>query len=240
MAQKARLDLARVLRLDTDGERSRARRIATAIVAEWKMLARSELDSSAQEYQRSIHIGKADEHGISVELVGKVANLVEQGMGPGGIGTSGPYDVRKFVLKPGTSNLRHGAKGMYVNVPFRRTAGAVRAMGGQSALDQAYALRGVRSVGGRIKWPKSGKTRLGPGLSPKLKPHHATDPLAGLVRFHKQYSRTAGRKQPSTFRNWRRMSEGGKPWISRGVRPRNLAQRVARRLPLLLTHMEDW
>jgi hypothetical protein len=240
MAKAPRLDLASVLRLDTDGERSRARRIATAIVADWKAEARAELGSTSQEYRNAIRIGKADEHGVSVELVGKVPNLVEQGMGPGGIGTSGPYDVRKFVLKPGTSNLRHGAKGMYVNVPFRHTAGSIRAMGGESALDQAYNLRGVRSVGGRIKWPKSGPRALPPGLAPKMKPHHAADPLAGLVRFHKQYARTKGRKQPSTFKTWRRMSEGGKPWISRGVRPRNLADRVLRRLPRLLQHLEEW
>lgn len=236
----ARLDLASVLRLDTAGEKARALRIATAVVADWKMEARQELNSSAAEYQKAIRIAKADEHGVSIELVGKIPNLVEQGMGPGGIGTSGPYDQRKFILKPGTSNLRHGAKGMYVNVPFRRSAGQVREMGGQSALDMAYKLSGVRSEGGRVKWPTSGMKRLPGGLAPKMKPHHTADPLAGLVRFHKQYSRTTGRKQPSQFKSWRRISEGGKPWISPGVTPRHLAQKVSRRLPSLLKHLEEW
>jgi hypothetical protein len=229
-----------MLRLDVPGRKERVNRIALAVAHDWKMVAMNELGSSSQEYRGGITIGRSDERGATVELVGKLPNLIEQGMGPGGIGTSGPYDVRKFVLKPGTSNLRVGKKGMYVNVPFRKGAGQVRAMGGQTALDAAYKLRGVRSIGGRIKWPKSGKVRLEPGHAAKLKPHHATDPLAGLVRFHKKYARTKTRKQESGFATWRRMSEGGKPWISKGVRPRNLAQKVLQRLPSLLKGLEEW
>lgn len=234
------IDIAKILRLDKSGQQERARRIATAIAVEWAMVARAELGKTSREYRRSIAITKADDTGVAVELRGALPNLVEQGMGPGGIGTSGPYDVRKFVLKPGTSNLHVGKRGMYVNVPFPMGAGQVRALGGQTALDAAYKLRGVRSVGGQVKWPKSGPARLGPGHAPKIKAHHAHDPLEGLVRFHKKYARTKHKGQESKFQTWRRMSEQGKPWISRGVRPRNLAQKVLRRLPLLLKTLEAW
>jgi hypothetical protein len=39
--------------------------------------------------------------GCEIVISGIVPHMVEEGMGPGGRGTEGPYDMRKFVLRPG-------------------------------------------------------------------------------------------------------------------------------------------
>lgn len=52
--------------------------------------------------------------------------------------------------------------------------------------------------------------RLPAGLTPKLKPHHATDVHAGLVRFN---SSTPGGANSSQFLTFRVMSEKSKGWI---------------------------
>ena len=63
---------------------------------------------------------------------------------------------------------------------------------------------------------------------------HATDPLAGLVRQLTVYS---GANAQSTYRTWRTASEGGKPWVSRGVTARRIADRVLAAMPDILTRM---
>ena len=52
--------------------------------------------------------------------------------------------------------------------------------------------------------------RLPAGMSPKLKPHHATDPHAGMVRFD---TSTPGGAKSSAYLTFRTMSEKSKGWI---------------------------
>lgn len=52
--------------------------------------------------------------------------------------------------------------------------------------------------------------RLPAGLSPKLQPHHKTDPHAGMVRFN---TSTPGGAKSSAYLTFRTMSEKSKGWI---------------------------
>ena len=84
--------------------------------------------------------------------------------------------------------------------------------------------------------------RMEIGTVPKLKPHHVSDPLAGMVRLGSTYSRKgkAPVTQTSGYRTWRRASYKNKDpqaWISKGVRPRKFADRVASNLPTLISQV---
>lgn len=51
--------------------------------------------------------------------------------------------------------------------------------------------------------------RLPAGLAPMLKPHHKTDPLAGMVRFNT----STGKSKSSAYMTFRTMSESSTGWI---------------------------
>ena len=222
-ARRHRIDLKSIVgRALTDG-----RRLSDALVAvtraRWAREARERLGVSAANrgaYVQGLVTRDMDSTGTAgVDLVGTMPNIFEQGMGPSGVGSEGSYDVRKFVLKPGTSNLKHGKKGMYVNIPFSHTAGAILAAGGKGALKAAKALPAYRPGGGR-----------GQGLGAE----HG-DRLSGLVRQEDSYSRGAkGPVVQSRYTTWRTMSEGGKPWMSKGIAARRIAQRVLAAMPDLI------
>ena len=79
---------------------------AIRLKEEWVARASSELAGTVGEYVRGIEIGipvvgsgiDAD-ISISISLDGLVANMIEQGLGPQGVGSTGPFDMRKFILK---------------------------------------------------------------------------------------------------------------------------------------------
>lgn len=65
--------------------------------------------------------------------------------------------------------------------------------------------------------------RLPAGMSPKLKPHHATDPHAGMVRFD---TSTPGGAKSSAYLTFRTMSEKSKGWIVPPQEGQKIAQGV--------------
>ena len=93
-----------------------------------------------------------------------------------------------------------------------------------AALKQARALAPTLSPsqGGRTQWGG----RLPPGLAPKLRPDHHSDPLAGIVRREAAYSAAAAAGSQSTYRKWRRITQWGKPWIHPGIRAAHIASKV--------------
>jgi hypothetical protein len=108
----------------------RKRAAAYAIQSAWKALARNKLTGkrSKSEYIGSIEVTDSVPDKISVALVGTLANIREQGMGPGGIGTQGPYDVRKFLLRDTTKSIRRSKTGArYLHVPFSHTRASIAA-----------------------------------------------------------------------------------------------------------------
>ena len=252
--------------LGAEENTKRMRILAEVIAAEWKDLAKERLKSTASAYIASIHIRRVTRRTCTVSLPGtgsgkkasQLARIVEFGMGPGGIGTQGPYDVRKTVLKAGTSKLRYNKKGggMYVNIPFGHTPGSVASQGGTPLADKVSSTaftHSVTSVRRHTSWG-SRLSKKDTAHIPKLRSKdkiikwdgkeytqhaHATNPLQGLVKFGTTFSKHKRTKKPvkqsgSEYMTWRRMSFGGKPWISKGVQARRLGEEIAAKVPKLV------
>lgn len=221
----ARFNIGDIIRQSMPVASVMARRVQAGIMAAWAAEARANLGRSNKTtaaYVGGIQPSSTSQAGV--ELVGTFPNMFEQGMGPGGVGTEGPYDLRTTLLKATTRSIRFGKRGMYLNVPFDVSAAQIKALGGNAALKQARALAPTLSPsqGGRTQWGG----RLPPGLAPKMRPDHHSDPLAGIVRREAAYSTAAAAGSQSTYRKWRAISEGGKPWIHPGIRAAHIATRV--------------
>lgn len=231
------LDLVSIVSRSLPTAAVMSRRVAAAILSTWSAEAGALGVSGRRisEYRRALFPSTEERDTgatASVELLGTFPNMLEQGMGPGGVGTEGAYDLRTFLLRASTRNIRHGKHGMYLNVPFDRTAAFIEKAGGKPALEAAKALAPTTSVRGpggvdRTLWGG----RMPAGMAPKLKEHHATDPLAAMVRKLGHYSQGVSQ---STYRAWRTISEGGKPWIHPGIRARRLADRVNAAMPEII------
>lgn len=237
------IDMDRVLRrlgLGAAVSDKKALLLAKMVLQEWQALSR-DLKTTRAAYKAALQLRRVGEGWFRVSLpdetvdaaapkVAMIARMIEFGMGPGGIGTSGPYDIRTFLLRETTRRVHHGKNGLYVNVPFDHTAKGIRELGGSSALRQAQRLSGTSTIGGATSWGD----RLPEGLAPKSQPHHSTDLLAGLVRLAAQYN-GAGSKT-SGYRTWRRASwtAPAPKWTSKGIRARHYGDLVFARLPDLM------
>lgn len=228
----SRFDLASIVRRSMPFGANVASRIQAAIQAEWAAEARQGLGRSAATVSKYIAgLQPSATSNAGVELVGTFPNMFEQGLGPGGVGTEGAFDLRTTLLKATTRSIKHGKKGMYLNVPFDMSEGAITAAGGKDAMKQARKLSPTWSFpNGRTQWGG----RLPPGLAEKAKPHHATDPLAGIVRREVAYSDAAAPGSQSGYRKWRTISEGGKPWIHPGFMAARIASRVMAKLDQII------
>lgn len=227
----------RSLGLDLDSRRDRMNRIAHVILAEWGGEARRELRSTLPAYLKALGIREITENSCTVELPGMgtpsrvavLAQMVEFGMGPGGIGTEGAFDVRTFLLRDGRK---------HVNVPFSWNLALIREFGGTGETSGAGVARMASKLKATTTSPE-GRTlwggRLPSGLAKKMQPHHVSDPLAGLVRKASTFSRKDGKTvvQTTDFRAWRRASWANRDpsaWLHRGIKARRLADRVASRI----------
>ena len=227
--------------------------VAEAIAAEWAAEARATLRRTVAPYLKSIGIRELSETKAVVALPGPgtdkktatKARIAEFGMGPGGIGTEGAYDVRKFLLRGTTRNIHWGKNGPYVNVPFTRR-GAISSVPGPLEIERLggnRALAAARKLAPRVNDPVTKKLLLRGGTLPsgfaaKLREHHVSDPLAGLVRNASSYSTASGPDlRTSGFTVWRRASWANKhplAWMSKGVRARHLSRRVQAKVPDLI------
>lgn len=232
--------------LDSRSRKARLHTAATIVLAAWQQEARGAFRSLRRAYLGSLTLGELTDTRATVELAGEgaegkaaqLARMGEFGMGPGGVGTVGRYDIRTFALKQGTRSLRWGRQGPYLNVPFDRKPVEIKRMGGAAALRQARNLAATTSLpaeggGARTRWGG----RLPAGLAPKLREHHVADPLQGLVRLASSYSQGAdgaARVQTTGYRLWRRMSWAGQPWWHPGIAARRLGERVGAKVPELI------
>lgn len=237
-----RIDIAAICGIDAPGRARMMRDLGDAIVSDWGAAAARELGRTAREYRRAIQIAKVTPAGVRIVLTGMLPNILEQGMGPGGVGTEGAYDQRQFVLKPGTRQLRRSKAGrLYVNVPFPWSVDAIRAAGGGAAVKAARALAPSRTrPGARFRPPGSNLVNpedmeYGTSWGGRLpaRPGVDRDPLAGLVRLEKVYSEATRGRPQSQYMTFRTMSEGGEAWMTPGVRARRLAEGVIERIPEL-------
>lgn len=259
--------------LDARSRLGRMQAIAEMVLAEWQAAARASgkmHNRTLPSYLRALAVREVTADRCVVELAGSalratdggdkvatMAMMMEFGMGPGGIGTEGPYDIRTMVLKAGTRNLRMGKSGWYVNIPFDHTPASILERGGKEALKLAQDLRyRIVDAAGKASWDTrtwngchgvlvntaQRARRLPAGRAPigfnKIlgpeKGRHATDLLAGMVRLGSTYSRgpdSLPRIQTTGYRTWRRMSAAGKPWMHPGIQALRLGERVAGYVP---------
>lgn len=228
------------------------RNIAEAVLAEWGAQARAKIKSGRllSAYIQSLSIQEASEARAVIALPGPdagpksavLARMAEFGMGPGGIGTQGPYDIRTFVLKAGTRKLHMGKNGPYVNIPFDMSPDQIKDAGGSKALKMARAMHPHTRPGpvksGVLRRLPAGLAAVG---SNKITGHsHVSDSLEGLVRRASSYSQHPDGTtvtQTSGYRKWRRMSWSGKPWMSKGVQAHHIGESVAREVPKIVKDM---
>lgn len=229
-------ELLEAVGLDRKGRKNRMRRMGDVLVAEWAATARKDgkMRSSLSAYVRAIGIRKVTHDTVVVALPHKetgsatLARMLEFGLGPGGIGSSGPYDVRRFLLRPSARSApKMGSTGPYRNVPFKHTTAKIKNMGGNAALQAAAALGPTRVRGGSWNGPKlaEGYTQRIANVNTGLR--HRTDRLAGLRRMVGTRGRT------TRYITFRRASWAGQPWMHRGITAREIGEQVARRVPEL-------
>ena len=235
-------NLVRALQLTREDARRRAQTLADLVLAEWSAKARAKLNTTRAAYLRSLQVRNVTEAGFICGLPASpqtavIAHMVEQGMGSGGIGSTGPYDVRKYLLRASTRNIRRSKAGrLYLRVPFGHTTKSLK---GYSSQVYAAARRLKATTTDATRKTRYGG-RLPAQMVPKLKPHHVSDPLAGLVRLASTYSKKrsgAPNKQTSGYRTWRTASYSNtdpNAWRSSGIRARRIMNDVVKELPALI------
>ena len=203
--------------------------IERIVTQEWKAASRS-LGRTRQVYRDNIVVDMKTPDKLQMSLRGTVPNIVEQGMGPGGVGTYGAYDIRKFIKFKDKD---------YVNVRFEHLGASKGKTDSAKAIRKLAVSRSKPNEQGFI-YGKKTKKNLGPRLPPgfaqvKKNPttgkRHSTDFLAGMIRTRAEGASARSGAQHTTFR---RLSKNGKPWMSSGVRPRRYAAKIVKALPALI------
>jgi hypothetical protein len=214
-------------------------RLVRKVTERWTRAARSRLGSRrANAYIRAMRV-EPTQHGFRLALRSTRAMMLELGMGPGGIGTQGPYDMRKVLLRPGTRSVRRSKDGhLYLHVPFRMTKAKIVALGGHGAYTAAHALQATTTIttgSGRrtVTWGRdlrTGKHSALPAGMAMRQPGHATDRLARTYKFHRLEHLVRGGPVRATYGNFRTISDGpkGKPWMHPGVRAHRIMLEVMR------------
>jgi hypothetical protein len=229
----------------------RMRRIADVVIAEWKAEARLALKSSYSDYVKSITPVEISEHRVIIDLPGDdvpdnistLARIVEFGMGPGGIGTTGAYDVRTFLLRRSTSNIRTGKNGPYVRVPFERSLAAIQSTATRGKKSAAVdAVKNLTATVTRDNMTTNWGERLSAGfahvrVNPTTGIPHKTDYLHGMIRKASKGSTASGGGQTSGFGTFRTASWAGNPWMSKGVTPRKIGEKIQRKLHKIIHEM---
>jgi len=243
-----RINLAQVLGVSKNGGWDRSDAAALVVQNEWKRLAQKHLHASSDtisSYIRSISIRKQGGR-VFVELAdpppdrngrrGALPNMMEQGLGPGGVGTEGAFDIRINVLKAKQSAA----------IPFDHTMESIKslAMGG-AAMNMSRAENVLSEVKGllarhteRMEGSSRAATtdkgeRLGAGHVPK-RPGHVTDLLHGLVVHRKTHTDDNPDAGGPVFSTFRTISWKSKPWIHPGITARRIAGRVMNAMPRIM------
>ncbi len=211
--------------LNTEGKTARMRRISERVKSVWSKLALSELGSAGPAYVAAIEekTGRPGEiflvwpssspPGDAAAL--RLAGLLEYGLGPGGQGTQGPFDMRKFLLKSPLAQTSKGGE-RYIRVPLG--SGGAR---GAHSRDGAGAMRTARGEGLRRLLTQPGHvTAGGRRLTPVHAPHQAVHVAGGPSSHGDRGIRTA--------------STAGAAWVHPGHKPRGVALKVSRRLKQIL------
>ena len=218
------IELKKLVRAEKSQMARLVRSVAVRVKFEILKAARSSLKTTYGDYVKGLQIEQVSDTKARLVLLGTIANMMEQGLGSGGIGTTGVRDMRKVLLKAGTRNLRGVPGSYYLHVPFTHTEGSIVAKGGGAAHTAATKLSATRSRSlgnGKYdtRWASSETGRLGSEFHKHL---------TGMVRMEKMYS--AGSQ--STYRTFRTISQrttGG--WMAKPIKARNFFEKIAMLVP---------
>ena len=153
------VDFEEILSMRPRDRRARSKRIANGLLRRWRGMARALPARYRNAYLRSMQVDVSSD-GTEVMLSlepspedNTLVKSVEYGFGPGGVGTYGPYDMRKTLLKPTTKSIRYNKQGgMYLNVPMRMTTRAMRAMRGVGTRRRRRRGRAEKSQVRVVRW----------------------------------------------------------------------------------------
>lgn len=249
-----RIDFKAITGLSDSLITRRLRALAEQVLTTWKSEAAAALHTTAQDYINNLSIAEFEPKSFKVVLGGTVPNMMEQGMGPGGVGTTGRYDLRTFILKDGTRSLRRAKDGrLYVNIPFRHGMPALKEhrLGARAKnLNATHTGDMWRPPFSNLVDPKEQQVRvfhmnngrkvsgyggrLPAGSGAKRQWWWHSHHLAGLVRMQRTYSKTT----QSEYMTWRRIIQwSAQPgdaeqakWFHPGIEPRKLAEKVMFRM----------
>ena len=211
-------ELLRAQRLDNDGMKERMSYLEVALLREWGNAAAAKLNQTTADYIRGLRITNSTHKGFTCELRPRSALpfMVELGLGQGGIGTytGAEYDMRPILFR--SKRTRPGKKGRYLYVPFHKTAmqvykGAPGALG--VLLKQPMIKRTTR---GQVSFSRS------TSASSKIKPHHKSTALGGM--YHIPLKKPYRAKSTVVGKLFRTASEAGQPWMTKGIKPRYIAE----------------
>lgn len=213
----------------------------------WIQGAQSRLSSSRRDYVGGIQPVETGPGFAAVSLVGALPLMVEEGaspfdmhdtlLGPDVPVASGPGQRGKRVTKDGK---------FYRAIPFRHQTPGTEGQGGGAVMGSQFVgpqgleseriiaqvlgesvYRKARTLKPSIAMPGQATQwggRLREGLAPKLKPHHATDIFAGMVKMQKTY----GKATQNTYQTFRMISDNvPDKWLHPGLPGIHLADEVS-------------
>lgn len=190
--------------------------------AYWIQQAQRGLKSSRVDYIQGIQPVNRQGLVASIDLVGVLPNMVEQGVDG--------WDLRETLLQDGDPNVKRNKDGRkYRSIPFRHQTPGTQGQGGGVPMGDPYkdVVENAERLGREI-YAAAKKLRPGQGLAegfaPKLKPHHTTDIYAGMQRMQ------AKGKSQVHYKTFRTISEDSDPqkWQHPGIEPHNFAESVER------------
>ena len=238
MATQRNIDLYKILGIDDKARKKRTKRIGAALWSRWAGMVRGLPTRYRKAYRGAMRLSvKGSQVTLALDA-DKLVRSVEYGFGPGGVGTSGPYDMRKTLLTSPAAKM--GRSGKYLAVPMNMPTRKMRGgQGGERAYRMARQLTAsVMSTGGgkNTRWggglPRGLTSKLRstgrtvPGIG--FQPAHATDPTHGTRRF---VPRAGGGAKYGSFRT---ISQRGKPWVHPGIKAHRFIRKVARMVPAVV------
>ena len=203
--------------------RGRISKSGSIVEREWALAARAALGGArGNRYAQGISVLSGNSvHHAKIALIGFYPNMIEQGLGPQGIGSEGPFDIKEVILKNKDD----------VNVPFRHTAGSITRAAGATVAKHARSLQSRPLVEAKDTKTR-GMQRLGGGgrMSAKVAERARAKHLLGMVHQTYQRQLKSGKlKTESTYTTFRRAKRYNKDgvrlprWVHPGVKGRRLA-----------------
>ena len=214
--------------------------VTTAVLINWRSAAKSELNSTRNEYMRSIYLGDQSRFKNVLILRGTLPNMIEFG--------AQPFDLKDGFAK--SSKAKHTKNGgWYLTIPFRwATPGALGENPAfantmpQDVHQLARQLRPRQSTVGRSSpgqslasgsLPARHQTRGTRGATSNALTgqnfpayQHRSPLLAGLQRNQQTYASAT----QNTYSTFRRVSSKSDPnsWIHTGIEAHDLASKAFR------------